>query len=110
MSTTAPDNRFTTYTPVVPTTVFEAQFPIFANGDISVFIDGIEREDFTLTASYVEGVSNNAKVIMNSGVTGNVVIVGDRDPRRQNRFGFGPIAPRDLNLAFDTVEGRTFCS
>lgn len=106
MSTTSPDERFTTYNPVVPTTEFPALFPIFANGDLSVYIDGVERFDFTVTASYVEGVSNDAKVIMNSGVTGEVIIAGKRDPRRQNRFGFGPIAPRDLNLAFDTVQGE----
>ncbi len=106
MSTTSPDERITTYTPVVPTTEFPALFPIFANDDLSVYVDGVERVDFTVTASYVDGVSNNAKVIMNTGVTGSVIIAGERDPRRQNRFGFGPIPPRDLNLAFDTVEGE----
>lgn len=106
MSTTAPDERITTYTPVVPTTEFPALFPIFANDDLSVYVDGVERFDFTVTASYVAGVSNNAKVIMNTGVTGSVIVAGERDPRRQNRFGFGPIPPRDLNLAFDTVEGE----
>ncbi|WP_025593188.1 SGNH/GDSL hydrolase family protein [Agrobacterium tumefaciens] len=107
MSTTAPDERITTYTPVVPTTEFPALFPIFANNDLSVYVDGVERVDFTVTASYVEGVSNNAKVIMNSGVTGDVVIAGERDPRRQNRFlNGGPLPIKDLNLAFDALEGE----
>ena len=69
-------------------------------------MNGQERSDFTVSASYDNGVSSNARVIMATGVTGQVRIVGDRDPRRQNRFGFGPIAPRDLNLAFDTIEGE----
>jgi hypothetical protein len=107
MSTTAPDERFTTYTPVVPTTEFPALFPIFANDDLSVYLDGVERFDFTVTASYVEGVSNNAKVIMNSSVTGSVVIAGERDPRRQNRFLNGGALPiKDMNLAFDVLEGE----
>ncbi len=58
-------------------------------------------------ATYDKGVSNNAKVIMSAGVIGSVVIVGDRHPRRQNRFTDGaPVPARDLNLAFDTIEGE----
>lgn len=107
MSTTSPDERITTYNPVVPTTEFPALFPIFANNDLSVYVDGVERFDFTVTASYVEGVSNNTKVIMNSGVTGNVIIAGERDPRRQNRFlNGGPLPIKDINLAFDALEGE----
>ncbi|WP_421611910.1 SGNH/GDSL hydrolase family protein [Agrobacterium tumefaciens] len=107
MSTTAPDERITTYNPVVPTTEFPVLFPIFANNDLSVYLDGVERFDFTVTASYDEGVSNNAKVIMNTGVTGSVIIVGERDPRRQNRFlNGGPLPIKDMNLAFDALEGE----
>ncbi|EMS96982.1 hypothetical protein H009_14698 [Agrobacterium tumefaciens str. Cherry 2E-2-2] len=106
MSTTAPDARITTYTPTVATTEFEALFPIFDNSDLAVYVNGQEQSDFTVSASYVDGVSNNARVIMATGITGKVRIVGDRNPRRQNRFGFGPIQPRDLNLAFDTIQGE----
>lgn len=106
MSTTEPDNRITTYTPTVATTQFPALFPVFDNSDLSVYVNDQERTDFTVSASYVEGVANDARVIMNSGVTGKVLIVGTRDPRRENRFGFGPIPPRDLNLAFDTIQGE----
>lgn len=104
MSTTAPDERITTYTPVVPTTDFPVLFPVFASNDLSVYVNGEERSDFTITAAYDQGVSTNAKVIMNAGVTGKVIIAGERAPRRQNRFGAGPIPTRDLNLAFDTIE------
>lgn len=107
MSTTSPDERITTYNPAVPTTEFEAQFPIFDNSDLAVYVNDQERTDFTVSALYDQGVSNNARVIMATGVTGKVLIVGDRDPRRQNRFlNGGPIPPRDLNLAFDTIESE----
>jgi hypothetical protein len=107
MSTTAPDERTTTYNPTAATTEFEAQFPIFDNSDLTVYVNGQERTDFTVFASYDQGVSNNARVIMATGVTGKVLIVGDRDPRRQNRFlNGGPMPTRDVNLAFDTIEGE----
>ena len=106
MSTTAPDNRVTSYNPIVPTTEFEAQFPVFDNDDLSVLVAGEERSDFVVSATYVEGVSNNAKVVFASGVTGQVRVFSLREPHRTNRFGTGPIPPRDLNLAFDTVESE----
>lgn len=106
MSTTAPDARITTYNPTVATTEFEALFPIFDNSDLAVYVNDQPRTDFAVTAAYDEGVSNNARVIMATGVTGKVLVVGNRAPRRQNRFGAGPIPSRDLNLAFDTIEGE----
>lgn len=106
MSVTAPDNRISTYNPVAVTTVFEAQFPVFDNGDLSVFLDGNERTDFTVSASYVEGISNDAKVTFATGLVGKVQVVGNREPHRTNRFGSGPIPTRDLNLAFDTLEAE----
>ena len=106
MSTTAPDTRITVYNPIVPTTVFEAQFPVFDNDDLSVFLNGEELSAFAVSAIYVEGVSNDAKVTFATGLVGKVEVVGNRDPHRTNRFGFGPIPPRDLNLAFDTLESE----
>ncbi len=106
MSTTAPDNRITTYNPTVATRDFPAHFPIFDNGDLAVMHDGDRRTDFTVTATYSDGVSNDAVVHFASGITGEVRIIGERSPRRQNRFGSGAIPPRDFNLAFDTVEGE----
>lgn len=106
MSVTAPDQRITTYNPVVATTEFAALFPVFDNDDLSVFLDGEERTDFAVSATYVEGVSSNAKVTFVNGLVGKVEVVGNREPHRTNRFGFGPIPVRDLNLAFDTVESE----
>lgn len=107
MSTTAPDKRITTYRPTAATTEFAAMFPIFDNDDIKVFVDGQERENFVVSATYVEGVSTNAKAVFAIGVTGKVEIVGYRDPHRQNQFlNGGPLPVRDLNLALNTVEAE----
>lgn len=108
MSITSPDTRITTYNPVVPTTEFAAQFPVFDNDDIKVFINGEPRGDFAVTATYVEGIANDAKAVFAVGVTGQVIVVGARAPRRTSRFNNGgPLPTRDQNLALDTVEAES---
>ncbi|MHC2298212.1 tail fiber domain-containing protein [Rhizobium mongolense] len=107
MTTTAPDSRITEYNPVVSTTDFPAVFPVFDNDDIKVFVDGEERDDFVFSGTYVDGISNNAKAVFSVGVTGNVLVVGARDPHRTNRFhDGGPLPTRDQNLALDTIESE----
>lgn len=107
MSITSPDSRISTYNPVVATTEFPATFPVFDNDDIRVFVDGEERDDFAVSATYVEGISNDAKAVFAVGVTGHVQVVGAREPHRTNRFNNGgPLPVRDLNLALDTVESE----
>lgn len=107
MSITTPDNRTSEYNPVVATTEFPAGFPVFANEDISVFVDGVERTDFTVTASYTDSISTNAKAVFAVGIIGYVQVFGDRSPHRTNRFSNGgPLPVRDINLAFDTIESE----
>ncbi|MBD9540099.1 hypothetical protein IB276_11605 [Ensifer sp. ENS04] len=107
MSITSPDDRISFYNPVVATTEFSAQFPVFDNDDIKVFVDGVERDDFAVTATYTEGVSNDAKAVFAAGITGSVAVVGDRDPHRTNRFSNGgPLPVRDQNLALDTIQSE----
>jgi len=107
MSTTLPDDRVTSYQPLVATTTFEADFPVFDDTDLSVFHDGVKREDFTVSATYVEGVSNDAKVIFATGLIGDVLVVGSRSPRRNTRFtNGGPIPVWQQNLALDTLAGQ----
>lgn len=108
MSITTPDDRTTTYNPVVATNEFAADFPVFDNDDIAIYHDGVERTDFAVSATYVEGISNNAKAVFAVGITGKVQVVGARDPRRTNRFQNGaPLPTRDINLALDTLEGES---
>ena len=107
MPITAPDDRVATYNPVVPTTDFPAIFPVFDNSDIKVFVDDVERSDFSVSATYVEGISNDAKAVFAPGITGRVDVVGARAPRRTNRFSNGgPLPIWQQNLALDTVEAE----
>ncbi|WP_234839681.1 glycosyl hydrolase family 28-related protein [Sinorhizobium meliloti] len=106
MSITSPDARVSTYNPVVPTTEFPAGFPLFDNDDLIVIHNGIERDDFAVSAIYVEGVSTDAKAVFAVGITGTVQVVGSRQPHRTNKFGNGPLPSRDFNLALDTVESE----
>lgn len=107
MSITSPDDRVSTYNPVVATTEFAAGFPIFDNSDLVVFHDGVERGDFTVTATYVDGISTDAKAVFSPGITGTVQVVGARQPRRTSRFRDGaPLPTRDQNLALDTLEAE----
>ena len=107
MSTTTPDLRTSTYTPVSPTTEFAAGFPIFDNADIAVLHDGQPRTDFVVTATYINGVSIDAKAVFASGLVGTVVVYGKRAPHRVSRFNEGaPLPTKDQNLALDTIEAE----
>ncbi|ACE93039.1 hypothetical protein RHECIAT_CH0004110 [Rhizobium etli CIAT 652] len=107
MSITTPDDRISTYNPVVATTQFAATFPIFDNADLGVLVDDVERFDFTVTATYTDGISNDAKAVFSIGVTGQVMVFGKRAPRRSSRFLNGaPLPIRDQNLALDTLEAE----
>lgn len=104
MSITTPDDRISTYNPVVATTTFAALFPVFDNSDLSVFVDGVERTDFTVSATYINSISNDAAVVFSPGIVGEVKVIGTRDPRRISRFLDGaPLPTRDQNTALDVV-------
>lgn len=108
MSITAPDDRVSEYSPVVATTEFPAVFPVFDNDDLAVIHNGLNRDDFTVTATYADGISSDAKAVFASGITGDVKIVGRRQPHRTNRFSNGaPLPIRDQNLALDTLEAES---
>lgn len=107
MSITSADDRRTRYNPVVATTSFAADFPVFDNDDLKVFVDGVERDDFSVSATYVEGISNDATAVFAVGITGVVDVVGWREPKRTNRFLNGaPLPTRDFNLALDTAQAE----
>jgi len=108
MSITTADDRVTSYSPVVATTTFAADFPVFDDDDLVVIHGGVERTDFTVTASYVDGISNDAAVVFESGLVGDVLVVGRRAARRGSRFVNGaPLPIWQQNLAIDTLTAQT---
>lgn len=107
MSITTADDRITSYSPIVAQADFPADFPVFALADLGVWVDGVERFDFTTSGSFTDGISNNAKVTFSPGITGDVLVVGSRDPHRTNRFSTGaPLPISAQNLALDTLESE----
>lgn len=107
MSTTTADDRVTSYSPIVATTEFAADFPVFDNADLIVIHDGVTRSDFTVSASYVDGISNDAKVVFSPGIIGSVFVVGARSPRRVSRFTNGaPIPIWQQNLVADILTAQ----
>lgn len=110
MVTITPNERFTPYNPVTPTTAFQVNFPIFDNDDVKLFLEGIEVTAVTITGSYIEGVSTNAVInVAGGGITGNVVVVGDRDPRRTDQYQNGrllQIPDHNYSLNRLTIENQ----
>ncbi|KVK43567.1 hypothetical protein BCY90_17445 [Agrobacterium deltaense] len=98
MSVTTFNKRITTYNPVVATTEFAALFPVFDNDDLTVLVDGVERTDFAVSATYVEGVSTDAKAVFAVGIVGRVDVVSLRDPHRTNRGRGVAMGRRSLRL------------
>jgi hypothetical protein len=107
MSTTTVDDRITAYSPLVATTEFAADFAVFDNADLIVIHDGVKRTDFTVSATYVEGIATDAKAIFSPGIIGEVLVVGARSPRRVSRFTNGaPIPTWQQNLVADILTAQ----
>lgn len=88
--TLAQNDRFIRHSPVVNTSNFLLDFPIFSNSDLDVFVDSTQLDDgdYTIVATYVDGRAENATVILNASVTGvNVDLYGARAPRRESNYG-----------------------
>jgi len=79
--------RYKLHQPVVLTTEFDVTFPIFSTTDITVYVNAVKTTLFSITATFANGRSTDAKVVLNSAVTGvDVEIYGTRSPRRENQY------------------------
>lgn len=112
MSLTIPNSeRRTAYTPVVSTTNFAVGFAIADGDDVEVWHDG----EIVATADYgvslgplAAGFYSSATVVLDTGVTGDVEIVGKRAPRRTGSLVDGAGYPAsdinaDQNLLYAQV-------
>ncbi len=79
--------RYKKYEPTVSTDTFLVTFPIFSTDDLRIVVDGAETELYSITATFVDGRSDDASVILNSAVTDvDVEIYGARSPRRETSY------------------------
>lgn len=73
--TIAANDRQVTYEPVVSTDTFAVDFPIFDNNHLRVFLDGVETAAFSVTATYDNGRSIDAEVVLTTPVSGVTVLI-----------------------------------
>ncbi|WP_114214218.1 hypothetical protein [Ochrobactrum sp. 3-3] len=106
MVTISGSSRQTPYQPTTPTNAFPVGFPIFDNDDLQVVANGEVITAYTVTATYVGGVSTDAVVnITGAGITGDVLIKGNRIPRRTDQYRNGaPLKIDDHNYSLNRIE------
>lgn len=103
--TLATSTRYKLYQPLVTTTDFDVPFPLFDPDDVEVYVDGSVTTLFSINGTWSNGVSNDATVILNTGVTDvDVEIYGDRDPRRESDYlGNSPNLADNLQKDADSL-------
>ncbi|KAB2725666.1 SGNH/GDSL hydrolase family protein [Brucella anthropi] len=114
MVTITASTREAFYNPVVPTTDFPVNFPIFGKNvgefpasDLQVEINNEIRTDFIVIGDFIEGISTNAIVRMNSAVTGFVTVRGKRSPRRTDQYiNGGALRIPDHNYSLNRLEAE----
>lgn len=81
------NDRYVLYQPVVDTTDFLVDFPLFDAGDIEVRVDAQVIQAYSLSATFSGGKADNAVVVLDAAVNGvDVEIYGRRVPRRDNQY------------------------
>lgn len=106
MEPIAESSRRTPYQPTTPTTVFPVGFPLFDNDDLRVTLDGEPFLSFTVSGTYINGISDDAAInVTGPGITGEIVIDGYRLPRRTDLYMVGaPLKINDHNYSLNRVE------
>jgi hypothetical protein len=85
--TLAFDDRYIKYSPVVSTDTFIVPFPIYSADDLGVIVDGVETTEYSVTATFVDGVCEDAEIVLVSAVDDvDVEIYGNREPRAVGRY------------------------
>lgn len=100
-------DRYKLYQPTVLTTEFVVPFPIYHLEDLDIQIDGVVEAGYSVTASFVGGVSNNASITLQSAVLNvDVEIYGFRLPRRENNYlANSPNLSANLQRDMDAITG-----
>lgn len=105
-------NRRDVYNPVNSAGPFQVSFPVFTGdgSDITVHLDGEVQAGWTFTGTLESGFYGepntwvDGTVQLAGQVSGELVILGVRSPRRQNQYAEGRGVPaRDLNASLNEL-------
>lgn len=79
---------------------------MFDNDDLRVSVNGESVTSYTVSATYIEGISTDAVVNLSGpGVTGDVIVKGLRLPRRTDQYKNGaPLKIQDHNYSLNRIE------
>ncbi|MEM1039413.1 MAG: glycosyl hydrolase family 28-related protein [Pseudomonadota bacterium] len=101
------NDRLFTAQPLVETASFQIDFPIFDTNDLTVELDGVATQAFSVSGTWTDGVLENATITPTTPadwVNKTVRIYGSRLPRRASNFADGRGIPAsDHNLALQIV-------
>lgn len=112
MTTIPASDRSMSYAPVAATGPFPIDFPLFdeTGADLYVTLDGVEVSGWTFTGTVESGFYGAPNTWVNGSITfatpisGELLINGDRDPRRQAQFAEGRGVPaRDQNTEWNIL-------
>ena len=100
-------DRYKKYQPTVLTDDFIVTFPIYDQDDLTVLVDGVAETGYSVTATFLGGVSSNAYITLPSAVTDvDVEIYGTRLPRRENNYlANSPNLSINLQRDMDAITG-----
>lgn len=103
--TLSASTRYVLYQPVVLTDTFSVPFDIFSNSDLRVVVDGVDTTAFSVAATYADGRSTNAAVVLTTAVVDvDVEIYGLRQPRRESNYlPSSPDLARNLQIDMDAL-------
>lgn len=96
-------SRYILYHPVVPTTTFVVPFPVFSLDGLVVHIDGANTTAFSVAATFDNGRSDDATVVLTAAVSGvDVEIYGVISPARSSDYlASSPNLAQNLQLDVD---------
>jgi hypothetical protein len=100
----AESTRYKLYEPTVATTTFLVPFPIADTDDLEVAVGGVVTTAYSVTATFSDGFSTDAQVVLLSGTTETVEIYGKRAPRQENEYlASSPDLAAQLEYAADLL-------
>lgn len=101
--TQAFDDRYQTSTPVVSTSAFTIDFPIFSlTGDLEVYVDSAAVTAYTVTGTAADGKFTNATLTLDTAIINQTLeIVGTRSPARPDDLINGSNLIENMNADRD---------